>query len=73
MIAEEKLTSQALKLWRKIPKWAQEKLLSNVYYSHCVAMTTLVEFTGQVVGGDLVLKGQCQTCGGEVARVIKSE
>jgi hypothetical protein len=73
MISEEKFTPQALKLWRKIPEWAQEKLLSNVFCSHCVAMTTIVESTGQVVGGDLVLKGQCQTCGGEVARVIESE
>jgi len=73
MITEDKFTHQALELWQKIPEWAQEKLLSNVYCSHCNAMTTVVEFTGQVVGGDIVLKGKCQSCEGKVARVIESE
>ena len=72
-MSEDRFTSQALELWQNIPEWAQEKLLSNVYCSYCIAMTTIVAFTGQVVGGDINLKGKCQTCGGEVARVIESE
>ena len=69
---EDRFTPQALKLWKKVPEWAQEKLLSNVYCVNCVAMTTIVDLTGEVEDGDLVLKGKCKTCGGKVARLIES-
>ncbi len=36
-------------------------------------MTTIVDFTGGVEGGDLVLRGKCKTCGEKVARLIESE
>ena len=35
-------------------------------------MTTITNFTGRVERGDLVLKGTCSTCGGDVARLIES-
>lgn len=69
----DKFTPKALKLWEKVPEWAQEKLLSNVYCGKCVTMTTIVEFNGQVRRGDLVLTGVCNACGSEVVRVIESE
>jgi len=73
MMMREKFSPQALRLWNKVPVWAQEELLSNVYCGKCKAMTTIVEFNGQVNGGDLVLTGVGKTCGSEVARVIESE
>lgn len=73
MTMSENFTSQALKLWQKVPAWAQEKLLANVYCGNCVAMTTIVDFSGEVVGGDIVLSGVCKNCGSKVARVIESE
>ena len=68
----DKFTPQALRLWNKVPSWAQEKLLSNVYCGKCIAVTTIIDFSGRVIEGDLVLNGLCKTCGSEVARVIDS-
>ncbi len=70
---EDRFTPQALKLWKKVPEWAQEKLLDNVFCGNCLVMTTIVDFTGGVEGGDLVLRGKCKTCGEKVARLIESE
>jgi hypothetical protein len=72
MMMDDKFTYQALALWNKVPAWAQEKILSNVYCGNCKAMTTIVDFSGHVVSGDLVLNGICKTCGAEAARVIES-
>ena len=69
----DKLNPQAEALWEKVPGWAQEKILSNVYCGNCGTMTTIVDFRGHVVEGDLVLNGTCKTCGSEVARLIESE
>jgi hypothetical protein len=35
------------------------------------ATTTIVQFTGRIEQGDLVLDGRCISCGGPVARVIE--
>jgi hypothetical protein len=34
-------------------------------------MTTITNFGGEVVAGDLVLAGVCQRCGGKVARLLE--
>jgi hypothetical protein len=66
-------TPAAAALWRKIPDWAQAKLLANVWCSHCRSATTITNFRGQVVKGDLRLTGACSTCGGPVRRLIENE
>lgn len=69
----ENFTPQVLRLWNKVPAWAQEKLLSNVYCGKCSGITTIVDFSGHVSRGDLVLEGACKTCGSDVVRVIGSD
>jgi hypothetical protein len=69
----QKFTPKAMKLWRKVPAWAQEKLLANVYCRKCATVTTIVDFSGKVVDGELVLSGFCQLCGSEVTRLIESQ
>ena len=47
------------------------RLLNNVWCVACRATTTIVQFTGRIEQGDLVLHGRCISCGGPVARVIE--
>jgi hypothetical protein len=68
-----KFTPSASKLWAKLPKSEQQALLANVYCGSCKDVVTIVSFTGTVSKRNLILTGQCKTCGGEVARVIESD
>ena len=65
------LTPQAQKLWEKIPNEVRVKLLNNVYCTSCRDMVGIANVTGNIDGGDLVLKGICTACGGPVARLIE--
>jgi hypothetical protein len=66
-----KLTAQARKLWEKIPADIRVKLLNNVWCSTCASGSGIGNAEGKVEGGDLILRGACTRCGGEVARVIE--
>lgn len=65
------LTPEAAALWHKTPAWAEDNLLSNIWCSHCARATTITDYRAEVVGGDLVLTGTCQTCGAIVRRLIE--
>ena len=58
-------------LWDAIPSHFQERVLHNVWCSHCGDMTTMTDFTGEVHGKSLVLRGTCVNCRGKVARVLE--
>jgi hypothetical protein len=58
-------------LWNAIPPHFQERILHNVWCPHCGDMTTMTDFTGEVHGKSLVLRGTCVTCRGKVARVLE--
>ena len=64
--------SEARQLWETIPAQFQKELLKNVWCSHC-GNTGIVNFTGVVYNGELLLKGHCAQCGKRVARVIDRE
>src|SRR5262245_2571685 len=64
-------TPAAQILWDAIPQHFQEQVLHNVWCSHCSDMTTMTDFTGEVHGRSLVLRGTCITCRGKVARVLE--
>jgi hypothetical protein len=68
----EKFTPKAQKLWGKVPAWAQEKILSNVWCGECRGAVKMVDFSGKVVGNDIVLSGMCQVCKSPVTRVVES-
>lgn len=46
--------------------------LLNVWCSGCRSATSITNFRGQVVKGDLVLSGACSMCGGPVRRLIET-
>src|SRR5215510_10968089 len=64
-------TSAAQILWDAIPSHFQERVLQNVWCTHCNDMTTMTDFTGEVHGKSLVLRGTCVNCRGKVARVLE--
>ncbi len=67
----DKFTHQAAQFWAKVPSAFQAKLLSNVYCGKCRGAVKIVGYAGRVEKGDLILQGQCATCGGEVARLVE--
>ena len=64
-------TPAAQILWDAIPQHFQERILRNVSCPHCDDMTTMTDFTGEVHGKSLVLRGMCVRCHGKVARVLE--
>lgn len=61
---------EAMKKWKAIPQDFQELVLGNVFCSSC-GVTTIVEYTIQSEIFGIILKGKCETCGKQVARVIE--
>ena len=68
----ERFSRQAERLWEEIPLEFRQILLANVWCGKCADGTTIVDFRGEVRGGDLILRGFCSRCGAEVARHIES-
>ena len=68
----DNFTPAAEKKWRALSAQEQFQLLNNVWCSSCHKVSTIVNFTASVDRGDLVLKGQCERCGGPVGRLIES-
>ena len=66
-------TGKAKTMWDTIPQQAQEQILQNVWCVHCSGATTITDLKGTVEKGDLILRGSCTNCGGEVARLIEGE
>ncbi|WP_146176573.1 hypothetical protein [Chromobacterium sp. Panama] len=61
----------AQSFWNAIAPHTQQRLLENVWCAHCREQTTIVDFSGRIERGNLLLLGRCATCGGNVARVIE--
>jgi hypothetical protein len=64
-------TPAAQILWDAISQRFQERVLHNVWCPSCSDMTTMTDFTGEVHGKSLILRGTCVTCRGKVARVLE--
>lgn len=69
---EPHLTPPAQRLWERIPLPMQRKVLDNVWCHTCGKATTMVNYSGQIKAGDLLLTGLCATCGEKVARLLES-
>lgn len=66
-------SEDAKKRWEKIPKWAQAKILDNVYCGKCMDTVSIVLETAKMQGANLILRGKCKTCGHEVCRLVEPE
>jgi hypothetical protein len=61
-------TKPARQCWESIPADIRQRLLSNVWCSHCLHETTITHFSGTLKGGDLLLMSQCAKYRSDVAR-----
>ncbi len=66
-----RFSPKAAKIWEEIPVEFQEILLDNVLCSHCRDAVRIVDYSGSVVSGDVLLKGKCAICGHDVARLVE--
>jgi len=66
-------TPEAARRWKRVPRWAQKKILDNVWCGQCRGSVTIILETAEMVQDDLVLRGKCKDCGGEVRRVVEPE
>ena len=64
-------TPTAQILWNAIPPHFQQRIVHNVWCPHGGDMTTMADFSGEVHGKSLVLRGTCVACRGMVARVLE--
>ncbi len=62
----------AVRLWARVPDYGKRLILKNVWCSKCRTGVTIVDYTGSIISGDLLLSGKCSTCQGDVARVVES-
>ena len=65
------LTKQASKFWNAVPLGARKAILANVYCGNCRGAVSIVNVTGAVKSGNLVLYGYCAKCGQDVARLVE--
>ncbi|MBB5172516.1 hypothetical protein [Texcoconibacillus texcoconensis] len=61
----------AARKWANISKDMRQRLLNNVFCLNCADATRIVKYDIHDDELGVVLKGQCQTCGQNVARVIE--
>ena len=66
-----KFTAPAAKMWASISSNSRKQLLSNVWCGKCRHGVTIVNFSGAVKAGDLLLVGLCSECRSDVAKVIE--
>lgn len=71
-IMANELTPEAKSLWAAIPAEQQSSLLQNVWCPSCGRPTKIVNFQGRIQHGDLVLEGECESCGSPVGRLIET-
>ena len=70
---EDAFTPQARLRWKKIPEWAQKKILDNVFCGRCLGSVTILLETAEMNGKDLILRGKCKECGKDVCRLVEPE
>ncbi len=67
----KKMAFDAIKVWSAVPDEHKEAILANVFCATCTT-TKIVDYSMEMDGGDVVLKGTCAKCGGSVARLVEN-
>ena len=61
------------KKWMEIPAATREKIIGNVWCTHCSKAVIIRDYTINNERLGLVLKGNCGECGGQVVRVVEND
>ena len=67
------MTTTAKKFWESIPPEAKVKILNNVWCGTCQGTSSLGNPTMTIQSQNLIIRGICTKCGGQVARRVESE
>ena len=70
---EDAFTPKAHRRWRKIPQWAQRKILDNVFCRKCLRSVTILLEMAEMGSENLILRGKCRHCGKDIFRVVEPE
>jgi tetratricopeptide (TPR) repeat protein len=62
---------QAITVWNQIASSDQQKLLTNVFCSHCHEVRSTSDPTVTIDKKDFLIKGDCATCGKRVVRYVE--
>jgi ATP diphosphatase len=62
---------EALNRWSALPADKKQLLISNVWCGHCAKAVTICDFSAELLGNGVNLKGFCGTCGTKVARFLE--
>src|SRR3989338_6479582 len=65
------MAKKALRLWMELPSDIRNKILSNVWCPGCRTAVAICDYSADIDGGVVVLRGFCGTCGHKVARVLE--
>lgn len=65
------ITPKAAKFWNSIPVESQQKILENVFCSNCKTGVRIINHTGSIIDGDLILRGNCAFCGQKAVRLLE--
>lgn len=63
--------SKAQKAWDKLPEPFKSRLLSNIWCDTCCCFSAVDSSTCKIVDKDLVVCGNCRSCGHEISRPIQ--
>lgn len=67
----ETFTPEAEACWQLVPVWAQKIVLTNVWCRQCRDRTTMIQVSGEMIEGDLLLTGICTVCGAKIVRLVE--
>ena len=70
---EANFTPLAKRRWSELDRNFRVRVLNSVWCVRCSDSTVIVDYSGKIDRGDLILQGKCIACHGPVARLIEKE
>lgn len=63
---------KAVQKWSGLPQNMKQQIVKNVFCSSC-GVTTIIEYTMHDDKLGILLRGKCNKCGKDVARLVETE
>ena len=67
----KEFSKEALNRWSSLAADKKQLLISNVWCGHCAKVVAICDFSEELVGKGVNLKGFCGTCGNKVSRFLE--
>ncbi len=71
--SSEIISYAAMKTWLEIPEFTRNKIIHNVWCGKCLNAAIIRDDTVHTERSGILLKGNCMTCGHEVARLVEKD